>query len=55
MGITHCSFKLDGDIRLCQGYKIGVDHKVCSDSYPIPNVEVTIHALAGMSVFTKID
>ena len=25
------------------------------DSYPILNVAVTIHALAGMSVFTKID
>ena len=45
----------DGDIRLCEDYKIGVNHKVFLDSYPILNVEVAFHALAGMSVFTKID
>ena len=32
-----------------------MNHKVCSDSYPIPNVEVAIYALAGMSVLIKID
>ena len=35
--------------------EIGINHKVCSDSYLIPNVEVAIHALAGVSVYTKID
>ena len=29
--------------------------EVCLDSYPMPNVEVAIHLLADMSVFTKID
>ena len=47
--------KSDGNIRICEDYKIGLNHKVYSDLYPIPNVEVAIHALAGMSVFTKID
>ena len=47
--------KSDGDIRICGDYKIDVNHKVYSDSYPIPNVEVTFHALAGMSIFTKTD
>ena len=47
--------KSDGDVRICEDYKIGVNHKVCSDSYPIPNVEVEIQTLAGMSVSTKID
>ena len=46
--------KSDGDIRICGNYKIGVNHKFCSDSYPISNVEVALHALAEMSVFTKI-
>ena len=46
--------KSDGDIRICREYKIGVNHKVCSDSYPIPNVKVAIHALTGMSVVAKI-
>ena len=46
--------KSNQDIRICD-HKIGVNHTVCSDSHPISNVEVAIHALAGMSVFTKID
>ena len=45
----------DGDIRTCGDFKIGVNYKVCSNSYPLPNVEVVIHALSGMSVFTKVD
>ena len=32
-------------MQLCGDYKIGINHKV----------EVAIHALAGVSVFTKID
>ena len=47
--------KSDGDIRIGGDYKIGVTRKVCSDSYPIPNVEVTFHALTSMKVFTEID
>ena len=42
--------KSDGDIRICGDYKIGVNH-----SYPISNVEIAIHALVGMRVFTKLD
>ena len=41
--------KSDGDIRICGDCKIGINHKVCSDSYPISNVEVAFHALAGMA------
>ena len=47
--------KSDGDTRICGDYKIGENLKVCPDSYPIRNVKIKIHALAGMSVFTKID
>ena len=43
------------EICVCVDYKIGVNHKVCLDLYPIPNVEVAIHALACMNIFTKID
>ena len=46
--------KSDGDICICRDYKIGINHNVCLDSYPILD-EVAIHALAGMTVFTKID
>ena len=45
----------DGNIRICGDYKIGVNHKVCSDSYPVLNIEVAIQTLVGISVFTKID
>ena len=56
MGKTHLVLrKSDRDIRICGDYKIGVNHKVCLDSYLIANVEVAIHALTCMSVFTKID
>ena len=47
--------KSNGDIRICGDYKIGINHKVCTDSYPILNVKVAFHTQAGMSVFTKID
>ena len=45
----------DGDIHICGDYKIGVNHKVFFDSYSIPNVEGTIHALDGMSVLINMD
>ena len=38
---------------ICGDNKMGVNHKVCSDS--LPKVEVAIHTLAGMIIFTKID
>ena len=47
--------KSDEDIRICRDYKIGGNHRVCSDSYSMPNVKVALHALVGMNVFTKID
>ena len=47
--------KSDWDIRICGDYEIDVNHKVCSDSYPILNVKAGIHAMTSMSVFTKID
>ena len=47
--------KSDGNICICGDYKIGANHKACLDSYPILNVEVAIHTLAGISVFIKID
>ena len=50
MDITHCILRM---LDIYGDYKIRVNHKVCTDSYPIPNVEFVIHALAGMNVFTK--
>ena len=44
----------EGEICTCGDYNIGVHHKVCSDSYPISNVQVGFHAQVGMNVFTKV-
>lgn len=35
-------------------YKVRVNHKFCSDLYPILNVEVAVHSFAVMSIFMKI-
>ena len=43
------------NMYICGDYRICVNHKICSDNYPIPNVGVAIHAPAGMNVFTKVD
>ena len=45
--------KSDGDIRVWGDYKISLNHKVNSDSFPLPKVEVAHHALASMSIFQK--
>ena len=42
-------------MRICGDYKVGVNYKICTDSYPIPDVETVLHALAGSKYFTKID
>lgn len=47
--------KPNGDLRICGDYKVGVNHLICSDSYPILNIENVLHSLAGMKCITKID
>ena len=47
--------KPNGDIRLCGDYKVGVNNKICSDSYPIPHIETALSSLVGMSYFAKLD
>ena len=34
--------KADGDLRNCGDYKIGVNHKICSESFPISNIETVL-------------
>ena len=48
------SRKADGDLRICGVYKIKVNHKMCSDSFPISNVETILHNLTGKKYFTKL-
>ena len=47
--------KPDGDVRICSDYKIGVNDKLCSDSFPIPRIETAFSVLSGMKYFAKFD
>lgn len=47
--------KQDGILHICEDYKLGMKHKICSDSYLIPSIDSALHALGKMKFFTKID
>ena len=47
--------RTDGDIRICGDNKIGVNHQICSDSFPLPSIETASQELANMKHFAKID
>jgi hypothetical protein len=47
--------KPDGDVRICSDYKVGLNEKLCSDSYPIPRIETAFSAMAEMKVYAKFD
>ena len=47
--------KPDGDFRICGDYCVGVNSRICSDSYPVPKIEESFHKLSGMKFFGKID
>ena len=47
--------KPDGDLRIYEDYKMGVNHQICSKSFPLPNIETMSHELASLKYFAKID
>ena len=47
--------KTDVDIRICSDYRIGGNHQMCSDSFPLPSIETASHKLTNMKHFVKID
>ena len=47
--------KTNGDIRICSDYRIGVNHQIYSDSFPLPSIETASHELANMKHLAKID
>lgn len=56
MGHSPCSLrKVDGNLRISMGFKIGVSHKIFSDYFSIPSMETAIHILLVMECFTKSD
>lgn len=47
--------KPDEDLRICDDYKIGVNHQIYWDSFPLPNIKTASHELTKMEHFAKID
>lgn len=47
--------KTDVNFSISGYYKLGVNNKVCSYSYSLPNIESGRHSLAKMNVFANID
>lgn len=42
-------------VRICANFKVGVNHKICNDYYPIPEIESAFCKVAGCEFFAKID
>lgn len=42
--------KPKSDLRIWGYYKIGVNHKIYLDFYPIPNIENILHLVAGNQI-----
>ncbi|PAA93146.1 hypothetical protein BOX15_Mlig023152g1 [Macrostomum lignano] len=47
--------KPNGKVRVCADFKAGVNHQICNDTYPIPEMETIFSEIAGMSHFSKLD
>ena len=47
--------KIDGDIKICSDYKIGINHHTCSDLFPLPSIETASHRLTNMKRSAKIN
>ena len=45
--------KSDGDL-IYEDYKIGLNPQICSDLFPLPNIESASHELARIKCFAKI-
>ena len=39
---------------MCRDNKIGVNHQICSGSFPLPNTKTVSHELTSMKYFAKI-
>lgn len=47
--------KSDGSVRICGDYKVGVNERICCDSYNLPNIEVAFMKMANKNKFAKLD
>lgn len=46
---------MDGALHIFGDYKLGVNQKICSNLYPITNIESALHVLTGIKIFVKIN
>lgn len=47
--------KKNSDLHISGDYKIGLNHKICADSYSIHYIEWALNFLIGMKTFSKTD
>jgi len=47
--------KADGNVRLCVDYKVGVNKKLVSSSYPIRKIDEILNNLKGSKYFCRLD
>ena len=47
--------KPNGELRLCVDFKVHVNKKIKTESYPIPNIETIFSKLKNANKFAKID
>uniref|UniRef100_A0A1X7V555 Uncharacterized protein n=1 Tax=Amphimedon queenslandica TaxID=400682 RepID=A0A1X7V555_AMPQE len=43
--------KENSDVRICGDCKTTVNRATCTDSYPLPRIDVLLASLAGASIF----
>ena len=59
-GLKNCSpvvwvKKSNGRLRMCPDYKVHVNKKICTEAYPLPEMETMFEKLHGAKFFAKID
>jgi hypothetical protein len=47
--------KKDGRLGMCVDYKLHINGKICSEAYPLPNMETMFAKMNGARYFAKID
>jgi hypothetical protein len=47
--------KSNGKLRMCADYKVHVNEKICSEAYPLPQIESLFSRVSGARFFAKVD
>lgn len=59
-GLKNCSpvvwvKKSNGRLRMCPDFKVHVNERICTESYPLPEMETMFEKLHGAKFFAKVD